>query len=132
MVICRKILDFYNIRIEKQYIDHCMPSRDIAQLRCDVCHTRYAFNMCNTTCLKCNKGPCALCSEVGTCSLMKAPLSARGYMHIDELNNELRQTGLTISARMFQYQNIDYETVMYFTIIISKAHWLRKRQCTIF
>lgn len=110
----QRILEHYNIRIEEQYIDHCTPNRDMAQLRCDVCHTRYAFNLCNTACSRCNKGPCNPCSEIGTCSLTRTPQTARGYMYIDELNKELRQSGLNISARMFQYQNIDYETVMYF------------------
>lgn len=110
----QEILEFYNINIDDEYIDHCLPSRDMAQLRCDICHTRFAFNLCNATCTKCDKGPCGPCSDAATCQLTKAPSTARGYMHIDELQEELRQAGLTISPRLFQYQNIDYETVMYF------------------
>lgn len=71
---------------------------------------------CNTTCTECNKGPCGPCDEARTCSLNQIPNAIRGYdyMYIDELQNELKSANLTISPRKYQYQNIDYETVMYF------------------
>ena len=112
----QQILDFYKIQIEDRYIDHCVPSRDMAQLRCEVCQKRFAKKKCNTTCTECDKGPCGPCSEAGICSLNRIPDAIRGYdyMYIDELQNELQQAGITISPRTYQYQNVDYETVMYF------------------
>lgn len=123
----QEILEYYNIQVEDKYIDHCVPSRDMAQLRCDVCHTRYAFNMCKSVCNRCDKGPCQPCTEANTCHLAMTPTTARGYMHIEELQDEIRKAGLTISPRMYQYQNIDYETVMYFFNNNFKGSQIEKR-----
>jgi hypothetical protein len=124
----QEVLEHYNIEVEDKYIDHCTPSRDMAQLRCDVCHTRFAFNLCRSTCSRCNKGPCNNeCPEVNSCQLTRIPDTAKGYLHIDELQNEIRQAGLSISPRMFQYQNVDYETVMYFYNNNFKGSLIEKR-----
>lgn len=111
----QSILNFYSLNIEEKYIDHCTPGHDMAQLRCDVCHPRYAYKLCDKICTKCNKGPCNQpCAHLNNCPLFKVPEEARGYLHSDELHQELRKANIKISPRMLQYQNIDYETVMYF------------------
>jgi len=111
----QKILDFYGLSIDERYFDYCTPEKDMVKLRCDVCNTRFAFRLCDKDCQKCNKGPCVgRCAEFNQCQLRKLPDAGRGYVYKNDLEELLRQTGLSIPARAFEYQNVDFETVMYF------------------
>ena len=109
------ILDHYGIKIDEQYFDYCTPDRDMVKVRCDVCNTRFAFQLCDQACAKCERGPCeSACSEYERCQLRRLPAGARGYVYKEDLQDVLLQTGLDIPARNFEYQNVDYETVMFF------------------
>lgn len=109
------ILDHYGIKIDEQYFDYCTPDRDMVKVRCDVCNTRFAFQLCDQACVKCERGPCeSACSEYERCQLRRLPAGARGYVYKEDLQDVLLQTGLDIPARNFEYQNVDYETVMFF------------------
>lgn len=111
----QEILDFYGLDIDDRYFDYCTPDNDMVKLRCDVCNTRYAFKLCDQTCQQCNKGPCEVkCLEYDRCQLRKVPDEGRGYVYKKDLNDILLQNGLLIPARNYEYQNVDYETVMYF------------------
>ena len=111
----QEILDFYGLSIDERYFDYCTPEKDMVKLRCDVCNTRFAFRLCNRDCQKCNKGPCVGgCAEYNQCQLRKLPDGGRGYVYKNDLEELLRQSGLSIPARAFEYQNVDFETVMYF------------------
>lgn len=121
------ILERYALTIDEQYIDHCTPEKDLVQLRCDVCHTRFAYKLCDKVCTKCNKGPCEPCSNISGCSLVKASDEARGFMPMEELKEKLGATNLKISPRLLQYQNADYETVIYFYNNNFKGSWVEKK-----
>lgn len=109
------ILDHYGLFIDEQYFDYCTPDKDMVKLHCDVCNTRYAFRLCNQTCSRCNKGPCnSPCAEYNQCKLRLVPDTGRGFVYKSDMEDLLTQNGLTIPARAFEYQNVDYETVMYF------------------
>ena len=109
------ILDHYGLFIDEQYFDYCTPDKDMVKLHCDVCNTRFAFRLCEQDCQKCNKGPCTgPCSEYNRCHLRKVPDAGRGFVYKNDMDELLQQNGLTIPARAFEYQNVDYETVMYF------------------
>ena len=109
------ILAFYGIEIDKQYFDYCTPDRDMVKVRCDVCNTRFAFQLCNQTCAKCERGPCEYaCTEYERCQLRQLPAGARGYVYKEDLQDVLLQSRLNIPARNLEYQNADYETVMFF------------------
>ena len=109
------ILEHYGLLIDKQYFDYCTPEKDMVKLRCDVCNTRFAFRLCNQDCQKCNKGPCyGPCSEYNRCHLCRVPDSGRGFVYKKDMDELLKQNNLTIPDRAFEYQNVDYETVMYF------------------
>lgn len=111
----QEILDYYDIYVDESDLIYCTPDKDMVKLRCDVCNIRYAFKLCNSTCSRCNKGPCQIrCSEYDRCQLRMVPDEGRGYVYAEELKEILRENGLTISSRHYEYQNIDYETVMYF------------------
>ena len=121
------ILKRYALTIDEQYIEHCTPDSDLVQLRCDVCHTRFAFRLCEKICTKCNKGPCEPCNNIMRCSLVKTPDEARGFMSMEELKEQLSNSNLKISPRMLQYQNADYDTVMYFYNNNFKGSWIEKK-----
>lgn len=109
------ILDHYGLFIDEQYFDYCTPDKDMVKLHCDVCNTRFAFRLCDQACSRCNKGPCnGPCSEYNQCKLRLVPDSGRGFVYKSDMEDLLRQNGLTIPVRAFEYQNVDYETVMYF------------------
>lgn len=111
----QKILNHYGIEISEQYFDYCTPDKDMVKLHCDVCNTRFAFKLCNQDCQKCNKGPCpAPCPEFNRCQLQKVPDDGRGFLYKKDMDEILKNYSLTIPARAFEYQNVDYETVMYF------------------
>ena len=109
------ILDFYHLNIDDQYFDYCTPDKDMVKLRCELCNTRYVFKLCGQTCSKCNKGPCKVrCSEFDRCHLRRIPEEGRGYVYKEDLMDVLLQNGLDIPARNFEFQNVDYETMMFF------------------
>lgn len=111
----QEILDYYDIYVDESDLVYCTPDKDMVKLRCDVCNIRYAFKQCNSTCSRCNKGPCQVrCSEYDRCQLRMVPDEGRGYVYTENLKEILSEKGLTISPRHYEYQNIDYETVMYF------------------
>lgn len=111
----QKILSHYNLDIDERYFDYCTPDKDMVKLRCDVCNQRYAFKLCDQTCQRCNKGPClARCSEYARCQLRRVPDEGRSWVYIEDLRNILLQNGLNIPARNYEFQNVDYETVMFF------------------
>ena len=109
------ILDYYDINVNDDDLVYCTPDKDMVKLRCDVCNIRYAFKLCGSICTRCNKGPCQIrCSEYEHCQLRKVPDEGRGYVYTEDLKEVLRENDLTISPRHYEYQNVDYETVMYF------------------
>ena len=111
----QEILDHYRLSIDERYFDYCTPEKDMVKLHCDVCNQRFAFRLCNQDCHRCNKGPCeGECSVYNQCQLRKVPDAGRGYVYKNDLEELLRQSGLSIPARAFEYQNVDFETVMYF------------------
>ena len=111
----QEILKYYDINLDERELIYCTPDKDMVKLRCDVCNVRYAFKLCGSTCSRCNKGPCLVrCSEYDRCQLRQVPDEGRGYVYAEELKEVLRANGLTISPRHYEYQNVDYETVMYF------------------
>lgn len=111
----QEILDFYGLSIDEQYFDYCTPEKDMVKLHCDVCNKRFAYKLCNQPCQKCNRGPCeGECTEYNQCQLRRVPEAGRGYVYKNDLEELLRQSGLSIPARAFEYQNVDFETVMYF------------------
>ena len=122
------ILDHYGLNIDEQYFDYCTPEKDMVKLHCDVCNTRFAFRLCDKDCQKCNKGPCVgPCSEYNRCHLRMIPDVGCGFVYKKDMDELLRQNNLTIPARAFEYQNVDYETVMYFYNNNFKGTLIEKR-----
>lgn len=109
------ILSHYNLDIDEKYIDHFTPERDMVKLRCDVCNKRFSWNKCDGTCTLCDGKTCdGACSLYNQCHLRQVPLEGRGFVYLYDLKNILEQNSLFVQSKNFEYQNTDYETVMYF------------------
>lgn len=124
----QEILNNYGINIDDRYLDYCTPDKDMVKLRCDVCNTRFAFKLCNQSCQKCNKGPCVVrCPEFDRCQLRRVPDEGRGYVYKEDLQDLLLQNGIEIPTRNYEFQNVDYETVMFFYSNNFKGTLVEKR-----
>ena len=111
----KSILNHYNLDIEDKYIDHFTPAHDMVKLRCDVCNIRFSWGKCGSDCSQCNDKSChGACSLYDQCLLQKVPNEGRGFVYTYDLKEILERNNLSISSKYFEYQNIDYETVMYF------------------
>lgn len=111
----KTILNRYNLDIDEKYIDHLTPDRDMVKLRCDVCNKRFSWNKCDVTCSLCDSKTCeGTCSLYNQCQLRQVPSEGRGFIYIYDLKNILKQNSIFVPAKNLEYQNTDYETVMYF------------------
>lgn len=109
-----ELLEHYNINIKDSDLDYWTPGQDRVKVRCEVCHTRYAFNLCSQTCTRCAKGPCVnKCKLYDDCHVRRVEYDKAG-VNINEMRELISRQGLRIPPRYFEYMNADYETVMYF------------------
>jgi len=100
----KTICNHYNLDINPDYhFDYCTPEHDIARLFCSTDFKTFSFNQCLTE-----------CTEIRKCKLAKVPREAKGWHYKKDLDELLFQTNLSIDKKYFQYQNADYEAVMYF------------------
>ena len=97
------ILDHYQISIDKQYKDFCTPENDMVKLYCPTDNRRFGFNECSLD-----------CEGYSSCDLRKVPLEAKGFVYEKDLKEIIERMSLVIEKRCFQYQNSDFETVIYF------------------
>src|SRR5690606_13243607 len=64
----------------------------------------FAFNSCNDS----------ACRMFSKCNLRKTTKEAEGWIYKDDLFELLKQGNIEIDKKYIEYQNADYETVMYF------------------
>ena len=123
-----QILNNYNLVIPPEFLDYFTPEKDLVKLRCEVCPTRFAFNLCKSSCNKCDNKSCvSKCEEYNKCELKNVPFEAKDVQHIDNLMSIFKERKLNISKRNLQYQNPDYESVMYFYNASFKGSEIEKR-----
>jgi len=102
----QRIMKHYNLNIENEFIDYLTPENDLVRLFCkEGKRARYfGFNTCNDT----------SCRLFNKCQLRKVPKEAENWIYKDDLLDILNSRKLNIDKKYFEYQNADYETVMYF------------------
>lgn len=104
--ICRH----YNLSIDPKYIDYCTPESDIVQVNC-----AYKAKVDGDEIFVFAKNKCKeLCSEFNKCDASKVSNDNRGWHYLKDLQENLSKQGLHVRKKNIQYQNTDYETVMYF------------------
>ena len=102
----QQIISHYNLNIDKQYIDYLTPENDLVRIFCkEGTNPKYfGFNTCNDT----------ACNLFAKCQLRKVPNEAEGWIFISDLFEILNSNKIKIDKKYIEYQNADYETVMYF------------------
>jgi len=102
----QQIINHYNLNIDKQYIDYLTPENDLVRLFCkDGNGAKYfGFNSCNDM----------SCRFLSRCQLKRVPREAENWIYKDDLSEILKNNSIIIDKKYIEYQNADYETVMYF------------------
>ena len=102
----QKILKHYSLSIENQFINYLTPENDLIRLFCkEGTKPKYfAFNSCSDT----------NCRMFTKCKLRETQKEMEGWIYKEDLTELLQSKNLTIDKKYIEYQNADYETVMYF------------------
>jgi len=102
----QEIINHYNLNIANEFIDYLTPENDLVRLFCkEGKKPRYfCFNTCNDT----------SCRLFNKCELKRVPNEAENWIYKDDLFEVLKNKDINIDKKYIEYQNADYETVMYF------------------
>ncbi len=102
----KKITNFYGIKVEEKHIDYLTPENDLVRLYCkEGGSTKYFdFKGCKSI----------ACLNFKKCKLRKVPKEAENWIYKKDLDDILGNISLKIESKYIEYQNADYETVMYF------------------
>lgn len=102
----QQIINHYNLDIDKKYIDYLTPENDLVRLFCKEGKKSRYFGF-----KKCDDIDCPLFKK---CQLRIVPNEAENWIYKDDLFEILSNNNITIDKKYIEYQNADYETVMYF------------------
>jgi len=102
----QKILKQYSLDIDNQFINYLTPENDLVRLFCKegTQHKYFGFNSCSDT----------NCRMFTKCKLRKTEKEMEGWIYKEDLTDLLQSKDLSIDKKYIEYQNADYETVMYF------------------
>lgn len=102
------IIKHYDLNIDNQFINYLTPENDLIRIFCKEGSARngkyFGFNQCHDN----------LCKLLNNCPLNGIPNEAEGWIYKDDLLEILNSKNLSINKKYIEYQNADYETVMYF------------------
>jgi len=113
-----KILNYFNFNVNSEYIDYLTPENDLVRLYCtEGLQARY-FDFQN-----CNDKTCWMYKN---CQLRQVPTDAENWIYKDDLFEMLKSNNLEISNKHVEYQNADYETVLYFYNNSFKGEFIEK------
>lgn len=100
------ILDYYDVTVDKETeCTRCNPNVDLVKLACE--RNQEAFQKFDFQ-SGCN------CPEHGRCSLERLKQRFPGWGTYNELMSEASQAGASLVGRNIEYQNPDYQNMMYF------------------
>lgn len=102
----QEIINHFNLEIDKQYINYLTPENDLVRLFCKEGKQSKYFGFKN-----CNDTGCRLFSK---CQLRRVPSEAESWIYKNDLFEILNNHNISIDKKYIEYQNADYETVMYF------------------
>ncbi len=101
-----QILEDYSLNIDKQYINYLTPENDLVRLFCKEGERGKYFGFKD-----CNDKKCKLSRK---CQLKKVPKEAENWIYKQDLLEILDNKNIIIDKKYIEYQNADYETMMYF------------------
>lgn len=111
-----KILDFYKIVVQDEFIETASPSKDLVKFHCSKDNRMFAFNECSTD-----------CEAFNNCKLRHVPVANKGWYAENELMQIIQNLNLPLNRKNFRYLSADYETVMYFFNESFKGDTVEKR-----
>ncbi|MCD8432552.1 DEAD/DEAH box helicase [Tenacibaculum finnmarkense genomovar ulcerans] len=102
----QKIIKHYKINIDEKHINYLTPENDLVRFFCKegTKPKYYGFNTCSDT----------SCKMFQKCNLKKIPREAENWIYKQDLNDLLDAKKIIIDKKYIEYQNADYESVMYF------------------
>lgn len=115
----QQILNHFKINIDEQYINYLTAENDLARLSCREGTNPKFFGFKG-----CGDKACHIWSK---CKLKEIPKEAEGWIYKDDLFEILKTKEITIDKKFIEYQNADYETVMYFYNNSFKGEFIEKQ-----
>lgn len=102
----QQIILHYNLNVDEQFIDYLTPENDLVRLFCkEGTNPKYFnFNTCDDT----------ACGSFTKCQLRRVPKEAENWVYKKDLIEILDSNKIKMDKKYIEYQNADYETVMYF------------------
>lgn len=117
----QQIVSFFHIDVDKQFIDELTPENDLVRLFCKEGSAKngkyFSFDKCGDK----------LCTLFNRCPLKDIPKEAEDWIYKDDLFEILNSYKLKIDKKYIEYQNADYETVMYFYNNSFKGEYFEKQ-----
>jgi hypothetical protein len=102
-----EILDYYNIRLDKDSFEYCNPNLDVVQL---VCHYKEKALYTRDS----REEHCTECDRKSRCKLGELKDKHPGYCTLDELQESADKRGIKLVGRNIKYQSPDYAAMMHF------------------
>ncbi|WP_347840021.1 DEAD/DEAH box helicase [uncultured Draconibacterium sp.] len=104
----QQIVNHYNLNIDEQYLDYLTPENDLVRIFCKEGSAEHGkfFDF-----LDCKDDKCRYFKK---CPLKGIPKEAENWIYKDDLFEILNNHNISIDKKYIEYQNADYETVMYF------------------
>lgn len=117
----QQIINHYKLNIDEQYIDYLTPENDLVRIFCKEGSAEYGkyfdFNDCNDD----------KCRYLKKCPLKGIPKEAENWIYKEDLAEILSKYGINVDKKYIEYQNADYETVMYFYNNNFKGEFIEKQ-----
>ena len=121
------ILSHYNVSVDSKDIDYCTPEQDMVRLFCEVEREYEEGEQKEKKYFGFNECASVACGSFSKCQLRKTPNEASNWKYSKDLFEILDSKNVKIDKKHIQYQNADYETVMYFYNKSFKGATIEKR-----
>ncbi len=117
----QQIIIHYNLNIDKQYLDYLTPKNDLVRIFCKEGSAEHGkfFDF-----FDCKDEKCRYLKK---CPLKAIPKEAENWIYKDDLFEILNNHNISIDKKYIEYQNADYEIVMYFYNNSFKGEFIEKK-----
>lgn len=99
-----EVIQKYNLKIPKEYIENASPSKDLAKVYCDFADSTFQNNQCEIM----------MCPHLQKCEIKNISQESKGWKTEEEIKTKLAEQDKKLNKKYLKYLSADYETVMYF------------------
>lgn len=100
----QEVIQKYNLKIPKEYIETASPSKDLAKLFCDFDDSTFKNDLCQVM----------NCPNLQKCEIKNISQESKGWKTEEEIKIKLAEQNRKLNKKHLKYLSADYETVMYF------------------